>query len=349
MMIKRFILAVLLLFTLNSSASRADERQMRHDRLAAVSKWFYILNFNIESEMVSKIARSKYDMVVTEPIFTEKENTGFDVAGFVKKLKGKSGSRLVIAYIDIGEAEEWRTYWKKGWRIGNPKWIVADDPDGWEGNFPVAYWHRQWRKIWLGRNGIIEKLVAAGFDGVYLDWIEAFSDDNVIHAAKRDKINPRAEMIRFIADIAALGRRHNSQFLVIAQNAAELATDNDYVRIIDAIAQEQVWFDGGADNVPPGDCPLPKTDDDIDSRKYIKSLPKKCRRQYRRYPDSTLHVSSREYIDQLLLAKSKGLVIFTVDYALQRKNIDKAYRNARQLGFIPFTSERGLTSFHPAR
>ena len=102
-------------------------------------------------------------------------------------------------------------------------------------------------------------------------------------------------------------------------------------------------------NVPPGDCPLPATDEFIETRRYIESLSKKCRRQHNRYPDSTLHVSSQEYIDQLKRAKGKGLVIFTVDYALKEKNVRQVYSKSKKLGFIPFTSERGLTAFHPVR
>ena len=346
---KHFGIAVCLLLILSAFGAYADERGMRHEKLGAVYTWFYILDFNIESSVVRKISASAYDMVVVEPIFTERENTDFQVAEMVRRLKGKQGKRLVIAYIDIGEAEEWRTYWKRGWRIGSPKWIVANDPDGWEGNFPVAYWHPEWRKIWLGENGYIQAIVDAGFDGIYLDWIEAYSDENVIAAAKRDKVEPRQEMIRWVRDLANRARRDSDDFLVIAQNAAELAENPDYVSIIDAIAQEQVWFDGGADNDPAGDCPLPATQADIESRLYLNSLTQKCRNQHNRYPESTLHTSSDEYISQLKSAREKGLQIFTVDYALKEKNIRKVYDNSRNLGFIPYAAERALTTFRSAR
>jgi cysteinyl-tRNA synthetase len=334
---------------LSASGAHADGRMSRHERLGKVANWFYFLDFNDVSRMVKRISNSGYDMVVVEPVFTERENTRFKVADMVRDLKGKAGRRLVLAYIDIGEAEEWRSYWKEGWRIGNPKWIVADDPDGWDGNFPVAYWHRGWRDIWLGETGYIEALKRAGFDGIYLDWVEAYSDENIIHAARRDKVKPRREMIRWVQDLAAQARRNRPDFLVIAQNAAELADDPGYARTIDAIAQEQIWFDGGADNKPAGDCPLPELERDIESLKYIRSLSRQCRRQHDRYPDSTLHVSSESYIGLLQRAKKRGLHIFTVDYALKRRNIEKVYRKSRSLGFIPFVSGRALASFRPVR
>ena len=51
---------------------------------------------------------------------------------------GTDHPKLVIAHIDIGEAEDYRTYWQPGWGIENPEWIAGHDPDDWEGNFPVA-------------------------------------------------------------------------------------------------------------------------------------------------------------------------------------------------------------------
>jgi hypothetical protein len=65
---------------------------------------------------------------------------------------------------------------------------------------------------------------------------------------------------------------------------------NDY---LDIIAQEQVWFDGGAGNDPPGDCPLAETDDDVDTDDYVDPLSEACRRDVESEPDSPLHVSNR--------------------------------------------------------
>ena len=284
-------------------------------------------------------------MVVIDFIPSEENNTDFPIAEIVEEWHDAESSKLVIAYIDIGEAEDYRTYWKSDWRIGNPEWILGADPDGWEGNFPVAYWHDDWRAIWLGSGGMIESILEAGFDGIYLDWVEAYSDENVIAAANQDAVDPVEEMIWWVGDLANAARSQNSSFLVIGQNAAELAEFDDYVEIIDAIAQEQVWFDGGADNQPPGDCPLPRLEEDIDTPTYRNSLSDICRQQFDEFPESTLHVSSEWYLDYLRLAQSKGLPIFTVDYALEPENIEWIYRFSRSLDFIPFVSDRALDQY----
>lgn len=314
-------------------------------RLSGVQTWYYHLGFSLEGRKLRQIADSDYDMVVIEPIYTEAENTDYPIAATLAQLHQKP--RIVLAYIDIGQAEEWRRYWQPDWRIGAPAWIVANDPDGWDGNYPVAFWHPEWKHIWLGQNGLIADLARRGFDGVYLDWVEAYSDESVISAAQRNGINPRREMIRFVSEIGQAGRAVSPGFIVVAQNAAELVENRAYTRNIDGLAQEQVWFDGAASNRPSGDCPLPATEADIETRAYEASLSRACRRMYNDFPDSTLHVSSEGYIEDLTLARSRGLKVFTVDYTVKRQNIITAITNARQLGFVPFTSERALDIYHP--
>ncbi len=313
--------------------------------LSGVRQWLYLIDVNLEPETVNQIVASTYDMVVLDFIPSEESNTNFPMADVVARLHDAPHPKLVIAYIDVGQAEDYRTYWQPGWEIGDPEWIVAGDPDGWEGNYPVAYWYDEYQHLWRGPDGYLQAILDAVFDGVYLDWIEAYSDEDVIALAESQGLDPVEEMIGWVGDIADFGRARDPDFIVIGQNAAELAARDDYVDVVDAIAQEQVWFDGGADNQPPGDCPLPRSEADVDTAAYRDSLSTACRRQYDDYPESTLHMSSEEYLRDLRLAQSKGLVIFTVDYALESDNIAWVYETSRGLGFIPFVGNRALDRF----
>ena len=284
-------------------------------------------------------------MVVLDFIPSDASNPDYPMADVVQQLHAADHAKLVIAYIDIGEAEDYRTYWQNGWGIGNPEWIAGADPDGWAGNFPVAFWHEDWRDVWLGSDGYLQQIVDAGFDGVYLDWIDAYSDENVVLLAENDGVNPEDEMVRWVGDIAGFMRSQRPGFIVIGQNAAELTDRDDYLDIIDAIAQEHVWFDGGADSDPPGDCPLPQSDDDIDTANYLESLSPRCRSYVESDPNSPLHVSTEEYLSYLELALNKGKIIFTVDYAIEPENVANAYESSRALGFIPFVGSRALDQF----
>ena len=313
--------------------------------LDEVAHWLYLIDVDLEPESVDRIVKSSYDMVVLDFIPSETYNIDYPMAEVIGRLHEAPHPKLVLAYIDIGEAESYRTYWQPGWRVGDPGWIAGDDPDGWEENYPVAFWWDEWREIWIGEGGYLESIVELGFDGIYLDWVEAYSDENVIAIAQEEGVDPRQEMIWWVGDMADYSRARDPDFIVIAQNAAELANSDDYVGIVDAIAQEQIWFDGGADNEPPGDCPLPRTDADIDSEKYREGLSAECRRQYDQFPESTLHVSSEEYLRDLKRAQEKGLLVFTVDYALQEENINWVYETSRSHGFVPFVGGRALDRF----
>lgn len=315
--------------------------------LSDVQHWLYLIDVNLDDETVHEIVVSGHELVVLDYIPSEVENTGYPMANVVDRLHGAPTPKLVLAYVDIGQAEDYRTYWEPGWRPGEPEWIAGSDPDGWEGNFPVAYWYDDWRDVWLRDGGYLDRIVADGFDGVYLDWIEAYSDQNVVAVAEADGVDAWDEMVAWVGDIAARGRDQRPAFLVVAQNAAELLTDGDYASAIDAIAQEQIWFDGGADNDPPGDCPLPGTDADVETDRYLAALSEPCRRQHDAFPDSTLHVSSQEYLRQLEVARELGLPVFTVDYALDPSNVAIACQRSRDLGFVPFVGSRALDRYVP--
>jgi len=84
------------------------------------------------------------------------------------------GKRLVIAYMSIGEAEEYRYYWKDEWESDPPSWLKEENRD-WEGNYKVEYWDPDWQGIIYGStDAYLDKIVDKGFDGVYLDIIDAF-------------------------------------------------------------------------------------------------------------------------------------------------------------------------------
>jgi cysteinyl-tRNA synthetase len=190
--------------------------------LESVSHWLYLIDVNLEPEVVDQIAASAYDMVVLDFIPSEQENRDYPMAEVIDRLHSAAHPKLVVAYIDIGEAESYRTYWQPGWRVGNPKWIAGDDPDGWAENYPVAYWYDEWREIWLAEGGLLHQLLDDGFDGVYLDWVEAYSDENVLDVAESDGVDPVEEMIRWVGDIRSVVRNYclGEACVVIGQNAA---------------------------------------------------------------------------------------------------------------------------------
>ena len=74
-------------------------------------------------------------------------------------------------YLSIGEAEDYRYYWRPEWKIKPPPWLDKENPN-WPGNYKVKYWYSEWQDIILDYT---RRIVEAGFDGAYLDIIDAFA------------------------------------------------------------------------------------------------------------------------------------------------------------------------------
>lgn len=113
-----------------------------------------------------------YDVILIDLFYDDASLTSDDIASL--KVKANGGSRLIIAYMSIGEAEDYRYYWDDSWNVSSPAWLGAKNPD-WEGNYKVRYWDEDWQAVIYGdEDAYFDRIIDAGFDGVYLDIIDAF-------------------------------------------------------------------------------------------------------------------------------------------------------------------------------
>ena len=128
--------------------------------------------YSTRQAFVDAVKNTNYDYIIMDFFFDGEEFTPPQIEELKQKANG--GKRLLICYMSIGEAENYRYYWQKDWNVGNPSFIVKEDPD-WQGNFYVKYWEKDWQDIIFGNdNSYLKKILDAGFDGVYLDIIDAF-------------------------------------------------------------------------------------------------------------------------------------------------------------------------------
>ncbi len=148
-------------------------------RLSHAKNFLYLINpekFKSKDEFVQLLSHTWYDVLIVDAFFWDEMLTKKDVAQLQKKPNG--ARRLVIAYMSIGEAEDYRYYWKDEWKKNKPAFLEKENPE-WKGNFKVRYWDKQWHKIVYGAgeeefgNSYSGKIVNAGFDGVYLDVLDA--------------------------------------------------------------------------------------------------------------------------------------------------------------------------------
>jgi cysteinyl-tRNA synthetase len=145
-------------------------------RPAEARNFLYLLNmcgYAARDAFVEAVRGTDYDLVVTDPFFHgDIPFSRREVAALRRKACG--GNRFVLAYMSIGEAEDYRPYWKPEWKDAPPAWLDRENPD-WPGNYKVKYWMEAWQRILMGGDGsILDRIVDAGFDGVYLDIVDAF-------------------------------------------------------------------------------------------------------------------------------------------------------------------------------
>lgn len=130
-------------------------------------------NFSSKADFINAITATNYDLVVLDLYF--RNSLEFTISE-INQIRNKSngGKRLVFSYVSIGEAEDYRYYWQPNWNITPPSWLDAENPN-WPGNYKVRYWQPEWQQIIYGNDSsYMKKIINAGFDGVYLDLVDAF-------------------------------------------------------------------------------------------------------------------------------------------------------------------------------
>ena len=246
---------------------------------------------------------------------------GSDAGAFTPtEVAARVGGARVLAYLSIGEAESYRFYWDDAWAPSGPPnaepaaaaphWLGPPNP-AYPDNFLVQFWEPGWQERILGPDGYLDRIVAAGFDGVYLDRVDAWEDWWDPHGGLPPI--PAADMAAFVEAIAnrardALGR---PGFLVVVQNAPTIldALTPDqrarYLATIDALAVEDTFYFGPADEDNPLDIQL-------DTLAAIRAF------------------------------QDAGKPVFAVDYLLDPDEQSDFVRRARDAGFVPLVAPRAL-------
>ncbi|MBN1416053.1 MAG: endo alpha-1,4 polygalactosaminidase [Bacteroidales bacterium] len=143
--------------------------------LSDARNFLYLINpeeYLTRQAFIGALAATSYDVLIMDYFYNAEEFTPDEIEQL--KTKNNGGHRLVIAYMSIGEAEDYRYYWNPVWNSDPPSWLKGENPD-WEGNYKVAYWDPGWQRIIFGNpDAYLNKIIDKGFDGVYLDIIDAF-------------------------------------------------------------------------------------------------------------------------------------------------------------------------------
>lgn len=287
----------------------AAAAERRRTRIAAVTSWGY----QLAGLDVAIAAASPYGLLVvdaTTGLGSDKPMTEADVTRL--KRTGDGGKRIVVSYLSIGEAEDYRPDYFSSEYLSEdaPDWLMHENPQ-WKGNRIIRFCEEGWQRTILGdKNGRnvynsiepspLYRLVELGLDGVYLDRVDVYSEvaKTCPDAARR--------MVAFVERLAAHARKKNPDFMVILQNAEELLTHRTMMNSIDAIAKEDLFY--GVDH-----------SENANSSGLVSDT-----------------------IANLRLARRAGKPVFFVDYVKASAKIADARRRGTAEGFIPYFAPRDL-------
>lgn len=222
--------------------------------IAAAKHWGYQLQ-RLDAAMIP----AAVDVLVVDGSVAGSGLYARDVAA-LRKRDGDT-PRIVLAYLSIGEAESYRRYWRRAWSATPPAWLGPENPN-WKGNFTVRYWDPGWQRLIVDPTRLeatpwqrfvsmvrptpkpaIDQIVDAGFDGVYLDRVDAYEKPlDVRHTV-------RSDMVAFVEKIADYARKRRPGFLVVPQNAELLLADPRYRALIDGVAKEDLFYGENGDGV----------------------------------------------------------------------------------------------------
>ncbi|MBN2436952.1 MAG: endo alpha-1,4 polygalactosaminidase [Spirochaetes bacterium] len=145
-------------------------------KMSDVQNFLYIINgeeYTSKEDFITDVSSTNYDLVIMD-LFDNNQDPYTSSQIDELNTKANGAKRMVVCYMSIGEAEDYRYYWKDEWSKNSPDWMDEENPD-WEGNFKVKYWNKEWQKIIYGNDdSYLKMIIDAGFDGVYLDIIDAF-------------------------------------------------------------------------------------------------------------------------------------------------------------------------------
>jgi len=136
----------------------------------------FLLNyskFENRESFLDALSQTNYDVLIIDAFFNDGIPFSKEEVGRLK-VKSNGGKRMVVSYMSIGEAEDYRYYWDLNWEFEIPEWLDEENPR-WKGNYKVKYWLKAWQDLIVSsENSYLNKILDAGFDGVYMDIVDAF-------------------------------------------------------------------------------------------------------------------------------------------------------------------------------
>ena len=275
----------------------------------ATGTWKGVEHFGYQLQGLKKEAllASPFDLLVIDYSRDGSEGQRWTKAD-IAELKTKGRPRRLLAYLSIGEAEKYRYYWRPAWNDKPPAWLEKENPD-WLGNIKVRYWDPAWQALVFGKpDSYLDKIVDAGFDGVYLDLVDAYE-----YFEERGRPEAKADMKAFVLALARYAREKRGKpgFGVFPQNGEGLLDDPEYLAAVTGIGREDTYYGYGAQG---------------------KATP------------AEVTAGFETALDKAVAA---GKLVLSIDYVTDRKAAAKAYKRAGAHGYLEYCGVRALDRLSP--
>ena len=166
-----------------------------------------------------------------------------DVSGWRKGAleRLKSQGVIPLAYLSVGEAEDYRAYWKRDWKENPPKWLGPENRN-WKGNYAVKYWYPRWKGLLFKE---VDRILKMGFEGIYLDRVDQFlywSEERGL-LSKREAAKRMALLVK---ELSRYCKERASVCYVVPQNGVEILKFAPWlVRFVDGWSAESLFFTDG--------------------------------------------------------------------------------------------------------
>jgi cysteinyl-tRNA synthetase, unknown class len=224
------VLLAVLLWSWRDLPRDWNEARLGRRPLLAAKTWHYQLT-NYDFDKLNKVDADVFVIDYANSGGTIPW-TPEQVAQLKKKPDGRR--RIVISYMSIGEAEEYRFYWQAGWREKKPAWLGPENC-AWPKAHAIRYWRDEWKDLSIRRpDSYLKRIIDAGFDGVYLDRVDMYD------WFAKENPQSRADMIRYMAELSQRAKQWKPGFFVLPQNAEGLLADRTYRRAIDGMGKEEL-------------------------------------------------------------------------------------------------------------
>ncbi len=197
--------------------------------------------YQLQNLEVERVHQSPFDLIICDYSLHGDDESRLTREQLHRlKTKPDGSRRYVLAYFSIGEAEDYRYYWQPSFRPGEPDWLMGANP-AWPDNYPVKYWTPQWRQVLFS---YLDRILEAGFDGVYLDKVDAYE-------TFPQRTSAKSEMSELVQELARYGRQRGGEdFGVFPQNGEELLGQPGYLDVITGIGREDTYYGYPDDSAP---------------------------------------------------------------------------------------------------